>query len=149
MNLPLFFHEHVQRDNTCLRARCKDANLYISLLLVTLSFLAFRILVTRVVPHYLCFKKNKRSRLSASVYVNVYFLNRAQHCTVHVILDYNNNIMRLIFSDYWTGLIEIQDRRKKGSLFLRICSILKILRLVVTDKHSHSTFLVLTNIRKI
>ena len=78
-----------------------------------------------------------------------FFLNRAQHCTVHVILDYNNNIMRLIFSDYWTGLIEIQDRRKKGSLFLKICSILKILRLVVTDKHSHSTFLVLSNIRKI
>ena len=26
-----------------------------------------------------------------------FFLNRAQHCTVHVILDYNNNIMRLIF----------------------------------------------------
>ena len=95
-------------------------------------------------------QENKRSRLSASVYVNVFFfLNRAQHCTVHVILDYNNKIMRLIFSDYWTGLIEIQDRRKKGSLFLKICSILKILRLVVTDKRSHSTFLVLTNIRKI
>ena len=67
----------------------------------------------------------------------MFFLDRAQHCTVHVILDYYNNIMRLIFSDYWTGLIEIQDRRKKGSLFLRICLMLKILRLVVTDQHSY------------
>lgn len=78
----------------------------------------------------------------------MFFLDRAQHCTVHVILDYYNNIMRLFFFRLLDWVDRDSRQKKERIIVFKNMFNLEDFKVSATDKHSHQIFLMLVNYLK-